>query len=72
MTRRLAATTSLVVFAMCLFLGLRAENSFGTTVLRALLAMVVTFVVGTIIGAMAEKMISESLTQTEKKENSVK
>lgn len=34
--------------------------------------MVVTFVVGTIVGAMAEKMISENLTQIEKKENSIK
>jgi uncharacterized membrane protein len=70
MTRRIAASFALIVFAMCLIEGLRAENSFGTVVLRALLGLVATFVVGLILGVMAEKMIKENLEQPEKPENS--
>ena len=68
MTRRIAGTIALITFAMCLFQGVRAENSFSLVVLRALLALVVTFVVGLIIGGMAEKMLSENLEQAEKSE----
>ena len=68
MIQRLAGCLSLVAFAMCLIIGLKAENSFGTTVARALLAMVVTLVIGLIVGAMGEKMVSENVSQTEKKE----
>ncbi len=70
MTRRIAATFALIVFAMCLIEGLRAENPFGTVVLRALLGLVVTFGVGLILGVMAEKMLSENLEQTGKSEKS--
>ena len=53
---------SLVAFAVCLLVGgLQARNSFGTTVSRALLAMLVTLVVGLLIGAMAQRMLDESL-----------
>lgn len=70
MTRRIAASFALIVFAMCLVEGLRAENSFGTVVLRALLGLVATFVVGLILGVMAEKMLKENVEQPEKPENS--
>ncbi len=66
MTRRIAATFALVVFAMCLIEGLRAENPFGTVILRALLGLVVTFAIGLILGVMADKMLKENLEQTEK------
>ncbi len=68
MIRRIAATVSLITFAMCLVEGLRAENSFSQVVLRALLALVVTLFVGLIIGAMAGKMLKENLSQIEKSE----
>lgn len=70
MTRRIAASFALIVFAMCLIEGLRAENPFGTVVLRALLGLVATFVVGLILGGMASKMLNENLAQPEKVEKS--
>jgi len=68
MPKRLAAATSLIVFAVCLCLGIQAENSFGTTVGRALLAMAGTLVVGLIVGAMAQKMLDENINEQEQKD----
>jgi len=70
MTKRLAAALSLIVFAVCLVLGMQAENSFSTTIQRALVAMLGTWIVGLIIGAMAQKMLDESIDQEEKAKNS--
>jgi hypothetical protein len=62
MPTRLAAAMSLVVFALCLVVGgVQAGNPFGTTVLRALAAMGGTFVIGLVIGLMAEMMLKESV-----------
>ena len=62
MPTRLAASLSLVVFALCLLIGgLEAGNPFGTTVLRALAAMAGTFVIGLVVGVMAEIMLKESI-----------
>ncbi len=62
MPLRLAAALSLLVFALCLVVGgLQAGNPFGTTVLRALAAMAGTFVIGLVIGVMAEIMLKESV-----------
>jgi NhaP-type Na+/H+ or K+/H+ antiporter len=68
MSKRLAATTSLIVFAVCLLVGMQADNSFGTTIQRALVAMLGTLVVGLIIGAMAQKMLDESVKAVEEKD----
>jgi len=70
MTYRIAASISLIAFAMCLVEGLRAENSFITVVGRALLALVVTLVVGLILGVMIDKMLAENVVQTSKPEKS--
>ena len=68
MTRRIAATLSLIAFAICLLIGaFQAENGFATTVQRALVAMVVTLVVGLVVGAMAQKMLDENLKTEESK-----
>jgi uncharacterized membrane protein len=71
-TRRIAATLSLIAFAGCLLIGMfEAENGFATIVQRALVAMVVTLFVGLVIGAMAQKMLDENLhVHEEKSENS--
>lgn len=66
MTNRLAVTMSLVAFALCLVMGISAENPFGTVILRALGAMVVTLIVGMVLGAMGQKMIDENLRSMEK------
>jgi len=58
---RVAATTSFVVFAVCLVAG--ADNTFGTAVGRALTAMMATLAVGLVVGWMGEKMIEENVNQ---------
>jgi NhaP-type Na+/H+ or K+/H+ antiporter len=68
MIRRIAAIMALLVFALCLVVGgLEADNSFATTVQRALTAMVVTLVIGLVVGAMARKMLNENLKTEEEK-----
>ena len=57
---------SLVVFAVCLVMGIRAENSFETTVERALEAMAVTLGVGLVVGTMAQKMLDENAAASAK------
>jgi hypothetical protein len=60
--QRIAAVLALLAFAVCLVIGgLQTGNSFGTTVTRALGAMVVTLVIGLLIGAMAQRMLDENL-----------
>lgn len=67
MPRRLAVAIAFLVFALCLCLGIAAENSFAETISRALKAMVGTLVVGMVIGAMAQKMLEENLKQLAEK-----
>jgi hypothetical protein len=67
MTRKMAVSVSLVVFALCLTLGLAADNSFVETVSRALKALFGTLVVGLLVGAMAQKMLEENIKQLAKK-----
>jgi hypothetical protein len=62
MPQRLAAILALLAFAFCLVVGgLETGNTFTTTVSRALAAMAGTFVVGLLLGAMAQRMIDENL-----------
>jgi hypothetical protein len=62
MPTRLAAILALLAFAFCLVVGgLQTGNTFTTTVSRALGAMAGTFVIGLILGAMAQRMIDENL-----------
>jgi uncharacterized membrane protein len=64
--KRISASLSLIAFAICLLIGaFEADNSFATTVQRALLAMVITLFVGLLIGAMAQKMLDENLKHHE-------
>lgn len=73
MPQRIAASLALIAFAMCLVVGsFHAHNTFGTVVMRALFAMTATFVIGLILGNMAQKMLMENLRQHEEKlKNSV-
>ena len=61
MPRRLAAICALLVFALCLLLGMGAHNTFTTTITRALVAMAGTFAIGLAVGAAAQKMLDENL-----------
>jgi len=72
MSNRIAATLSLVAFGMCLLIGIQAQNSFATTIQRALVAMAGTYVIGLIVGAMGQRMIDENLKAEEQKLKDVK
>jgi formate hydrogenlyase subunit 4 len=62
MPTRLAAILALLAFAFCLIVGgLQTGNTFTTTVSRALAAMAGTFVIGLVLGSMAQRMIDENL-----------
>lgn len=62
MARRISASLALIVFAVCLLVGrFGAQNTFATTVTRAVLAMLGTLVIGLVIGYMAERMLEENL-----------
>jgi hypothetical protein len=70
MSQRIAAAASLLAFAVCLIAGaFQAGNPFTTVVSRALAAMAVTFVVGLVVGTMAQKMLDENLRPHEEKLN---
>ncbi len=62
MATRIAAIMALVAFATCLVMGIVVENPFSTVIMRAIGAMIVTLIVGLIIGAMAQKMLEEGST----------
>jgi|HubBroStandDraft_1064217.scaffolds.fasta_scaffold149852_2 NhaP-type Na+/H+ or K+/H+ antiporter len=62
MTQRIACAMAFLAFAVCLVAGgIEANNSFATTVGRAVVAMLATLVIGLIVGAMARKMLDENL-----------
>ena len=67
MPKRMAAVCALLVFALCLVLGMQANNSFTTTVTRGLVAMACTFVVGLVLGTAAQRMIDENLKHEEER-----
>jgi NhaP-type Na+/H+ or K+/H+ antiporter len=67
MPNRIAASLALVAFAMCLLVGLQADNTFSTTILRALLAMGGTYVIGLVLGMMGGRMLEENLKAEEEK-----
>ena len=69
MPQRVAAILAVIAFAMCMVIGgLQAGNPFSTTVLRSLVAMAGTFVVGLVLGAMGQKMLTENVTAKKLKE----
>ena len=67
MTRKIAVTSALLVFAVCVVVGMQAGNTFSGVVSKALMAMVVTLAVGLVVGAMAQKMLDENLDTERKK-----
>lgn len=67
MPRRIAACLALLAFATSLVAGIGADNTFSTTVCRALLAMVATFVIGLVLGVMGQRMLDENLRPREEK-----
>jgi hypothetical protein len=61
MVRRVAGSLALLAFAVCLVVGMAAGNSTATVLSNALAAMGVTFLVGLVVGAMAQKMLDENV-----------
>ena len=62
MVRRFAGSLALIVFAVCLVAGLGAGNSASTILANALLAMGGAFFVGLVVGAMAQRMLSDNVS----------
>jgi hypothetical protein len=67
MVTRIAAILALCAFSLTLVLGLEAQNSFTTTVWRAMSAMAGTLFIGLILGYIFQKMMEENLASLEKK-----
>jgi NhaP-type Na+/H+ or K+/H+ antiporter len=68
MVSKIAASMAFLAFAVCLVVGgIEADNSFATTVERAVTAMAATLVIGLVVGAMARKMLDENLKSEEEK-----
>ena len=67
MPKRIAGAMALIAFALCLVMGIMAENDFSTTITRALKALAATFIIGWAIGSMAQRMLEENLASTIKK-----
>lgn len=68
MAVRIAAVMSLVAFALCVVVGaFEADNPFGTTVGRALTAMLVTLVIGLVVGKAFQATLKENLKSEEKR-----
>ena len=68
MVQYIASGLALIAFAICLLVGgMEANNSFATTVWRAVVAMIVTLFVGTILGTMAKAMVEETVTKEKDK-----
>ncbi len=67
MAKRMAGVLSIVVFAFCLLLGLRAGNPFSTIVSRALVGMAGTYVIGLVLGGIAQRMVDENMRDEERK-----
>ncbi len=64
MPSRFAASLAILAFALCLIIGVvQADNTFLTTISRALVAMVGTLVVGYIVGHAGQRMIDERVVQ---------
>lgn len=61
MAHRVAGSLALIAFALCLLMGIQAQNGFTTTVGRAMLAMAGTYVIGLTVGWMGQKMLQENL-----------
>ena len=73
MPQRIASIIALIAFALCLLQGMAVENTFSTTVVRALLAMAGTYVIGLIVGLMCERMLEDTpKPKPEKVENSAR
>jgi NhaP-type Na+/H+ or K+/H+ antiporter len=68
MVNRIAGVLALLVFIVCLLTGgIGADNTFATTVERALTAMAVTLVIGLVLGSMARKMLEENVKSESEK-----
>jgi hypothetical protein len=66
MPPRIAAVLGLVAFAYTLLAGLvQTDNAFVTIVLRAIVAMIGTVIVGHIVGWIAQAMLNENVRTAE-------
>ncbi|MBI1369533.1 MAG: hypothetical protein GC162_12875 [Planctomycetes bacterium] len=66
-TQVFASSLALIGFAIAIVTGLAVDNPATTTLMRAIGAMIVCYIVGTILGAIGERAINEHLSQYKKK-----
>lgn len=64
---RIAASFSMLVFAITVVNGIRLGNSFATTIWRGLQGMILAYIIGLVIGWIAQKMLDENLKHEEKR-----
>jgi type VI protein secretion system component VasK len=69
MAARIGAVAALLAFSVCVISGgVYGDNPLATTLSRALLAMGVTFVIGLVVGWMAQRMLEENVKTDRKTE----
>lgn len=57
----------MLVFAISVATGLRAGNTFSTTVWRGLQGMILAYLLGLVVGWIAQKMLDENLKHEEER-----
>lgn len=62
-TQVIASSLGLIGFIIAILAGLAADNPETTTIVRALIAMFICYVVGMIIGAIATRALNEHIAQ---------
>jgi hypothetical protein len=67
MVYRIAASFSMLVFAITVANGIRAGNSFTTTIWRGLEGLALAYIVGLLVGWIAQKMLDENLRHEEER-----
>lgn len=60
-SRVIATCFALVSFAAALLIGLHSGNSAGVLIWRATLVMVVCWIVGRVVGAVAQRVVDEHI-----------
>jgi hypothetical protein len=59
----IASSFALIGFAVAVAAGIAADNSAATTIWRALGAMILCYMIGRVIGAIAMRAMREHVTQ---------
>jgi hypothetical protein len=64
---RIAASFSMLVFAITVVNGIRAGNAFTTTIWLGLKGLVLAYILGLLVGWIAQRMLNENLKHEEER-----